>query len=108
MFAVGTDGQNTAPPSSFPKTTYHSSSDGKSSHNMFLAVWLVSTLPHVFHGTDLIVNENGIFVSSTGQHATDDDLYELAREPVRHWWAARRALLTSALRSWKSSQWELV
>lgn len=75
---------------------------------MFLTFWLVTTLPHVFHNPDFLVHENGVIVTSTRQHATDKDLYELAREPVRHWFVARRALLTAALNSWKSSQWEMV
>lgn len=77
-------------------------------YEMSIMISLVSTVPHVFHGTDFLVHENGIVDPSTGEKVTPHDLKKAVRAGVEHWFRARKLVLNAALNSWKLSMWEVV
>lgn len=68
----------------------------------------VERVPHVFHGSDLMVHENGIIVTSTRQQATEQDVEDLASNAMYHLDVARRTVLRLAFHQWSLSSWEIV
>lgn len=67
-------------------------------------LWLVQTVPHAFHGSDLVVHENGIVSASTGRPATDDEVVSTTRDALRD----VRVLLETAFRRWSLMLWVVV
>ena len=68
----------------------------------------VQRVPHAFHGSGLMVHENGIIETSTRTTATERDVEEVAANAMRHLEVARLAVLRMAFGQWSSSQWEVI
>ena len=71
-------------------------------------IWLVLNVPYAFRESHLIVHENGIFVASSGERATTEEIWSVAYRAVYHLHVARRMMLNAAWASWRMSEWDMV
>ena len=68
----------------------------------------VERFPHVFHGSDFMVHENGIIVTSTRQQATEQDVDDIVSNAMCNLDVVRNAILWAAFHQWSVLTWEFV